>query len=250
MPLSLLLCPSPSRLPTMFPNSRLPKVGAPAGGRGRHSRATRHPSHRRACLHRDGASGQGLCRRYGVWAPASESEATDLRHSVPGERERDGTVCGWPRRAPPPLPSLRLPLVAAPASHHHTGGAGPDPVVDTPLRTRARGRTTAAPAPCPDPVLAPEPPPWSLPPSSRPRAPSSGLRRREAGRGRIPCSASWPTELSRPARSNRRHHALQGWAREGNGYWEGILLWFQLALTRYLKPPFAHPEMGKLLETV
>jgi hypothetical protein len=73
----------------------------------------------------------------------------------------------------------------------------------------------------------------------------------EGGReGRIPCSASWPAELSRQAGSNRRHRALQGWAREGNNCWEGIPLRFQLALTRYLKPPFAHPELGKLLEAV
>jgi hypothetical protein len=47
-----------------------------------------------------------------------------------------------------------------------------------------------------------------------------------------------------------RHCVLEGWAREGNDCWEGILLRFQPALSHCLKPPFAHPKMGKLLETV
>jgi hypothetical protein len=61
----------------------------------------------------------------------------------------------------------------------------------------------------------PEPPPWPLPPSSRPRMPSRGLRWREVGRGPIPCSASSPAELPRPAGSNHRDRALEGWVTGG-----------------------------------
>jgi hypothetical protein len=218
MPLSLLLCPSPSRLPTMSRNSRLPEVGAPAGGRGRHGCATRHPSHRRAYLRRDGTSGR-VRRRNGDDAGTGTAPALRrLGTGVGGGGDGSAPQCpggerGMGRRAGgrvvPRLTSHRGACLPSPRLRSRSGSGRRS----TPLRPRARGRTTVVPAPCPEPVRALEPPPWPLPPSSRPRAPSHGLRRREAGRGGSPA----PPPGRRSSRGRREATVGTARCRAGHG---------------------------------